>query len=113
MQFLCWYNNSPVYLFLTCFTQGDSDTAMLKKVSQALGCDTYLTLHLQYMDKVNHCIFPGSGVYTIAQKLYIIQRDFATLLADSNIRGWVSSYNIKYNYASPLHIHRTLQRLSR
>lgn len=97
---------------LLYITERKADHGALARVGDALKCNSFLNLDLQYLEYANKCDFPGSAVYEVSQKLYILKRDIDTMLHNSHVTGWISDYNIEHNFASPQHVEQGLQDLS-
>ncbi|KAK4315935.1 hypothetical protein Pmani_012865 [Petrolisthes manimaculis] len=89
-----------------------ADHGALARVGDALKCNSFLNLDLQYLEFANKCDYPGSAVYEVTQKLYILKRDISTMLKNPHATGWVTDYNIEHNFASPQHVEQGLQDLS-
>ncbi|XP_076059853.1 hexosaminidase D-like [Oratosquilla oratoria] len=89
-----------------------ADHTALARVGEILNCNSFLNLDLQFIEYENKCNFPGSKVYEIVQKLYILTRDIQNMLKNPHVTGWVTDYNIKNNFASPQHVEQGLQDLS-
>lgn len=89
-----------------------ADHNALARVGEVLKCNSYLTLNLQYLDYTNKCQFPGSKVFEVIQKLYILKHDIDDMLKNPHVKGWVAEYNIEHMFASPQHVEQGLQDLS-
>lgn len=89
-----------------------ADHTALTSVGKSLGCDSFLNMDLKYIEFVNHCNFPGSKVYGIAQRLFMLKKDVNSMLESNHVRGWVTPFNIKHKFASPQMIEQGLQDLS-
>ncbi|XP_064099266.1 LOW QUALITY PROTEIN: hexosaminidase D-like [Macrobrachium nipponense] len=89
-----------------------ADHAALGKVGSLLKCNSFLNLDLKYLEYANKCDFPGSDVYEMSQKLYILKKDIDSMMHNPHVTGWVTDYNIDHNFASPQHVEQGLQDLS-
>lgn len=97
---------------LVYVTERKADHNALVRVGDILKCNSFLNLDLQYLEFANKCNFPGSAVYELSQKLYILKRDIDTMMRNPHVTGWVSDYNIEHDFASPQHVEDGLQDLS-
>ena len=89
-----------------------ADHNALTSVGNALKCDSFLNLDIKYIDFVNKCNFPGSKIYEIAQRLYLLKRDIDAMTQNDVFIGWVNDYNIEHNFGSPQRLEQGLQDLS-
>ncbi|XP_063593508.1 hexosaminidase D-like [Penaeus indicus] len=89
-----------------------ADHGALARVGDVLKCNSFLNLDLQYLENPNKCDFPGSAVYEVSQRLYILKKEIDVMLHNSHVTGWVTDYNIENNFASPQHVEQGLQDLS-
>ncbi|XP_045615407.2 hexosaminidase D [Procambarus clarkii] len=97
---------------LMYISERKADHGALARVGDVLKCNSFINLDLQYMEYPNKCDFPGSAVYEVSQKLFILKRDIDTMMNNPHVTGWVTNYNIEHNFASPQHVEQGLQDLS-
>lgn len=97
---------------LRYITERKADHSTLARVGDTLKCNSFLNLDLQYLEYANKCDFPGSAVYEVSQKLYILTRNVDTMLGNAHVTGWVTDYNIEHDFGSPAHVEHGLQDLS-
>ncbi|XP_042204044.1 hexosaminidase D-like [Homarus americanus] len=97
---------------LMFISERKADHGALARVGDALKCNSFINLDLQYLEYANKCDFPGSAVYEVAQKLFILKRDIDTMLHNPHVTGWITDYNIEHSFASPQHVEQGLQDLS-
>ena len=50
------------------------------------------------------CNFPGAEILEAVERLYILQLNVDRMLADSTLKGWMTSYNIEHGFSSPSHV---------
>ncbi|MCL4144018.1 UNVERIFIED_CONTAM: hypothetical protein GTU68_062600 [Idotea baltica] len=89
-----------------------ADHTALSNIGKSLGCDSFINMDLKYIEFVNHCNFPGSKVYEVAQRLFMLKKDVKAMLEGSHVRGWITDFNIKHKFASPQLVEQGLQDLS-
>ncbi|KAK7076703.1 Hydrolase activity protein [Halocaridina rubra] len=97
---------------LMYITERKADHGALAKIGNLLKCNSFLNLDLKYLEYANKCNFPGSDVYEISQKLYILKKDIDNMMRNPHVTGWVTDYNIEHSFASPQHVEQGLQDLS-
>lgn len=52
----------------------------------------------------SRCRFPGSEVYSIVLSLSQAREQFAKVMNDSVVRGWLTDYNMEKSFSSPTHL---------
>jgi hypothetical protein len=50
------------------------------------------------------CNFPGAAVLEAVERLYTLHLSVDRMLADSTVKGWMTSYNIDNEFSSPSHV---------
>lgn len=50
------------------------------------------------------CHFPGSEVYSIIVSFAQVREQFAKVMNDSVVRGWLTDYNVARGFSSPTHL---------
>ncbi|XP_071448252.1 hexosaminidase D-like isoform X2 [Hetaerina americana] len=56
-------------------------------------------------DRFSRCIFPGALFFRLTARLQTTEREFAALTdAVHHRRGWMTPYNVRHNFSSPLRV---------
>lgn len=55
----------------------------------------------QFHRMISSCSFPGSNLYSSISEYFVLKSRLNTLVSAIETNGWVSQYNVKYNYTSP------------
>lgn len=58
------------------------------------------------------CNFPGAAVLDAVERLYTLHLSVDRMLADSTVKGWMTSYNVDHGFSSPSHVCTTLLLIS-
>ncbi|XP_045472995.1 hexosaminidase D-like [Harmonia axyridis] len=58
------------------------------------------------------CKFPGSDILENAYRLHRLNEDYNELKRSSVMRGWVTNYNILYNFTNPYHFYNIAPQLN-
>ncbi|KAG8234758.1 hypothetical protein J437_LFUL006590, partial [Ladona fulva] len=56
-------------------------------------------------DRFSRCLFPGALLYRLTARLQATEREFSALVeAVHHRRGWMTPYNVRHNFSSPLRV---------
>ena len=69
-----------------------------------LGCSGSFVFHHPQEGYYANCNFPGSEVFTIIQGYGQITEQYAKVLNDSVVRGWLTNFNVAKQFSSPTHM---------
>jgi hypothetical protein len=50
------------------------------------------------------CNFPGATILEAVERLYMLHVSVDRMLADSTVKGWMTSYNVDHGFSSPSHV---------
>jgi hypothetical protein len=83
-------------------------TALIpRQVLDILKCDG--TIPMSPGAGRTRCNFPGAAVLEAVERLYTLHLSVDRMLADSTIKGWMTSYNVDHGFSSPSHVCRYLK----
>lgn len=105
---------------LIATSHGFFNATVQSQLYQSLNCmqtpkyQTWLNLDADpYLwDKFSWCFFPGAQVFKATARLDATRRDVDTYLDRvSHTRGWITEYNRRHNFSSPMRIDEDLEEL--
>ena len=65
-------------------------------------------------DKMAWCFFPGSQLFKLTRNLENVQTEVGTFLAKAKVdQGWLTDYNIRRNYTSPMRVEEGMEDMPR
>ncbi|KAF7269591.1 hypothetical protein GWI33_017368 [Rhynchophorus ferrugineus] len=65
-------------------------------------------------EKLSRCLFPGSGFFKLMYRLHNVENEAKEYIeTTTRQKGWMTSYNAKYNYSLPLRVEELTQELPR
>jgi hexosaminidase len=60
------------------------------------------------------CFFPGSQLFKLTRNLENVQTEVGTFLAKAKVdQGWLTDYNIRRNYTSPMRVEEGMEDMPR
>lgn len=98
---------------LLATTHGYFNSSLKGKLHDSLNCptdssqSTFLNLEGDpfLWNKLSRCFFPGSNFYKLLYRLHSTERDVADFLKTvTQSKGWMTEYNVRRNYSSPLRV---------
>ncbi|KAK7073829.1 Hydrolase activity protein [Halocaridina rubra] len=105
---------------LIATSHGYFNASLQGQLYQALNCmqtpkyQTWVNLDADpYLwDKFSWCFFPGAQVFKVTARLDATKRDVdAYIERVTKSRGWITDYNRRHNYSSPMRIDEDLEEL--
>ncbi|XP_050296211.1 hexosaminidase D-like isoform X2 [Anthonomus grandis grandis] len=65
-------------------------------------------------EKLSRCLFPGNGFFKLLYRLHNLEQEAKEYIdTTTKQRGWMTPYNAKHNYSSPLRVEELTQSLPR
>ncbi|KAJ9592969.1 hypothetical protein L9F63_015339 [Diploptera punctata] len=86
-------------------------TVVPRHVLDLLKCDG--SLPMSPGSGRTRCNFPGAEILEAVERLYLLQMNVDRMLADSTLKGWMTSYNIEHGFSSPSHVEHATAELDR
>lgn len=84
---------------------GDTQLRLVdQEASSILGCSTSFLFQPPIDSYYVNCNFPGWEVLSTIQGFSQVREQFAKVLNDSVVRGWLTDYNIHQQFSSPTHL---------
>jgi hexosaminidase len=94
---------SELYKRLDC-----ADGSHLYESFIDLEADPYL------WDKMAWCFFPGSQMFKLTRNLENVQVEVSNYLSKSQVeQGWMTDYNVRRNYSSPMRVEESMEDMPR
>ncbi|XP_040568869.1 hexosaminidase D [Lepeophtheirus salmonis] len=85
------------------------EEVILKKVQSIIKCNQLETSNLE-PESFEDCSFPGVDILLAMLSFQVIKAKVESLDTDSRYKqGWLTSYNVKYNFTSPWRISETMR----
>lgn len=105
---------------LIATSHGYFNASLQGQLYQALNCmqtpkyQTWINLDADpYLwDKFSWCFFPGAQVFKVTARLDATKRDVDSYIERvTESRGWITDYNRRHNYSSPMRVDEDLEEL--
>ncbi|XP_066962631.1 hexosaminidase D isoform X1 [Macrobrachium rosenbergii] len=105
---------------LIATSHGYFNSSLQGQLYQALNCmqtpkyQTWINLDTDpYLwDKFSWCFFPGAQVFKVTARLDATKRDVDSYIERvTRSRGWITDYNRRHNYSSPMRVDEDLEEL--
>jgi len=97
---------------LAFIQSGNRGTALIpRQVLDILKCDGSIPMSPGVGR--TRCNFPGAAVLEAVERLYTLHLSVDRMLADSTVKGWMTSYNIDNDFSSPSHVEHATAELDR
>ena len=105
---------------LISVSHGFSNSSLQKELYTALNCANspqfqgWINLDSDpfLWDKISWCFFPGKQVFSLTYRLDTIRKDVDSYIEKvTRSRGWITDYNRRHNFSSPMRIDEDLEEL--
>ncbi|KAL5022912.1 hypothetical protein ScPMuIL_002067 [Solemya velum] len=97
---------------LLTMRDGGFNPKIHQQLTSMLGCNRTVPLRLPGLQdtRTENCKFPGSELYYDLLKLWALREVYD--YSKGMLSGWVSDYNMKYQYSSPYQVKRLIEKLT-